>query len=48
MKIMNFFGRASARGAACRREKRHCEEWRDEAISMIRRKWREMASLRSQ
>jgi hypothetical protein len=43
-----FFRRESARGAACWREKCHCEEWCDEAISMIRRKRREMASLRSQ
>jgi hypothetical protein len=43
-----FFRRGLARSAACRRKKRHCEEWRDEAISMIRRKSREMASRHSQ
>jgi hypothetical protein len=47
-KVCEFFGRASARGAACQPKQRHCEKRRDEAISMIRRKWREIASLRSQ
>jgi hypothetical protein len=48
MKVMNFLDGHRLAVLLVSPKMRHCEERRDEAISMIRRKWREMASLRSQ
>jgi hypothetical protein len=38
MKIVNFSAGHRLAVLLVSPEKRHCEEWRDEAISMIRRK----------
>jgi hypothetical protein len=45
---VNFFDGHRLAVLLVSQKRRHCEERRDEAISMIRRKWREIASLRSQ